>query len=62
MINIKKTRWNDDLESWVDERHYTKDEIDKKLLEISPMGASSVTVTVTYTDGSSQTVDLFRRV
>ena len=59
---MKKSRWNDDLESWVEERHYTKDEIDKKLIEVSPITASSVTVVVTYVDGSSQTVDLFMRV
>lgn len=50
------------METWIKERHYTKDEIDKKLIELSPMSASAVTVVVTYTDGSSQTVDLFARL
>ena len=59
---MKRTRWNDDLPTWVEERHYTKDEIDKKLIEVSPITASAVTVVVTYTDGSSQTVDLFARL
>ena len=25
---IEKSRWNNDLPSWIRERHYTKDEID----------------------------------
>ena len=58
---MKKSRWNNDLPTWGDERWYTKDEIDSMIEEISiPQG--TVRATVNYTNNTSQTVDFYAKI
>lgn len=58
-----KNRWNTNTDEWINERHYTKDEVDKKLDEIltNTVPATSIPVTITYLDGTTQSVDLYAR-
>ena len=58
---MKKSRWNNDLPSWGNERWYTKDEIDKMIEEIS-IPSGTVRATVNYTNNTSQTVDFYAKI
>lgn len=53
-----KNRWNNDLPQWLKEEFYTKDEVDAKFGGTA--GYSTTTVIVTYTNGSTETINLVR--
>ena len=50
-------------DEWINERHYTKDEVDKKLDEIlqNNVPATAIPVVITYSDGTTQSVELYAR-
>ena len=58
---MKKSRWNNDLPTWGDERWYTKDEVDAMIDEIRTP-KETVRAIVNYTNNTSQTVDFFARL
>ena len=55
----EKNRWNNDLPTMIKELCYTRDEIDTKYEHLNDTGVT--TVIVTYTNGTSETIDLLRR-
>lgn len=61
---MQKRAWNGSTEEWIKERHYTKDEIDGKLDEIlqDSVSATVLPVTITYTDNTTQTVNIYVRI
>lgn len=58
---MKKSRWNNDLPTWVEERWYTKDEVDAMIDEIRTP-SSTVRAIVNYTNNTSQTVDFYAKI
>ena len=56
---MQKRAWNGSTEEWICERHYTKDEVDKKVGDIDNLiPHTSMTATITYTNGTSKTIRL----
>lgn len=58
MIELEKNRWNNNLKQYMKEDFYTKAEIDERFGGTT--GYSTVTVIVTYTDSSTETMELLR--
>ena len=58
---MKKSRWNNDLPTWGNERWYTKDEIDAMINEIR-VPSGTVRAIVNYTNNTSQTVDFYAKI
>jgi hypothetical protein len=56
---MQKRTWNGSTKEWIEERHYTKDEVDEKIGEIDLiLPHTSMTATINYTNGTSKTIRL----
>lgn len=58
---MQKRAWNGSTSEWINETHYTKDEVDG-MVDEATIPYTVLPVTITYTDSTTQEVELYANV